>query len=253
MQSVVLTSIPDSHIRASVVTGANMLGTSSSTDPQMRAEQVAVPMRAGGPATEGQSDLPPVMHGVLRAVASLIDAVHCSLAGESASAREHAAEALQSLHGCSGPNQALEADSSAGGNGRRGGLAPWQIRRVSTHIQQHLSDTIRCEHLANLVGLSLSHFMRAFRDSFGAPPHAYLMQRRIERAQGLILTTNMALGQIALECGLADQSHLSRLFQRFVGESPAAWRRARIHAEQAAVRARPDPVTPPRHVPNYRV
>jgi transcriptional regulator GlxA family with amidase domain len=52
----------------------------------------------------------------------------------------------------------------------------------------------------------------------------------MEHAQGLMLTTNTTLGQIALECGFADQAHLSRLFQRFVGESPAAWRRARLTA-----------------------
>jgi AraC family transcriptional regulator len=115
----------------------------------------------------------------------------------------------------------------------RGGLAPWQVRCVSTYIEEHLSETIHCANLSDLVHLSLSHFMRAFRDSFGCPPHAYLVKRRMERAQGLMLTTNTALGQIALECGLADQSHLSRLFQRFIGESPAAWRRARATAVHA--------------------
>jgi AraC-like DNA-binding protein len=110
----------------------------------------------------------------------------------------------------------------------RGGLAPWQVRRLTMHIENHLAESLQCEDLARLVGLSLSHFMRAFRESFGCPPHAYLMRRRMEYAQGLMLTTNTPLGQIALECGLADQSHLSRLFQKFVGETPAAWRRARV-------------------------
>jgi AraC-like DNA-binding protein len=103
----------------------------------------------------------------------------------------------------------------------------------------HLSETIRCEDLAILVRLSLSHFMRAFRDSFGCPPHAYLMKRRMELAQRLMLTTDTALGCIALECGLADQSHLSRLFQKFVGESPAAWRRARVMSSPAVERVLP--------------
>jgi AraC-like DNA-binding protein len=72
--------------------------------------------------------------------------------------------------------------------------------------------------------------MRAFKESFGCAPHAFLIRRRMERAQGLMLTTDEALGQIALACGLADQSHLTRLFQKWVGESPAAWRRARMNA-----------------------
>jgi len=87
------------------------------------------------------------------------------------------------------------------------------------------------EELAKLVGLSLSHFSRAFKDTFGDSPHGYVMRRRLERAQGLILTTNIPLLQIAMECGLADQAHLNRLFDKFVGESPGAWRRARAMAQ----------------------
>jgi AraC-like DNA-binding protein len=59
-------------------------------------------------------------------------------------------------------------------------------------------------------------------------PHGYIIRRRVERAQGLMLSTARPLRDIAAECGLADQAHLTRLFRRIVGESPAAWRRARI-------------------------
>jgi AraC-like DNA-binding protein len=97
-------------------------------------------------------------------------------------------------------------------------------------MEANLSSPIHCEDLARLVRLSVSHFMRVFKDSFGCAPHAFLIRRRMERAQGLMLTTDEALGQIALACGLADQSHLTRLFQKWVGESPAAWRRARMNA-----------------------
>jgi AraC family transcriptional regulator len=57
-----------------------------------------------------------------------------------------------------------------------------------------------------------------------------VIRRRVERAQGLMLATDASLSDIALDCGLADQSHLTRLFRRIVGESPRAWRRARISA-----------------------
>jgi AraC-like DNA-binding protein len=177
------------------------------------------------------SNTPPASHGVHEAVSALIRAVSCALSGESLNARQYLSAAFHSLE------QPPTVDDTAPAAGRpahldtlRGGLAPWQVRCVSTYIEEHLSETIHCEHLSELVHLSLSHFMRAFRDSFGCPPHAYLMKRRMERAQGLMLTTNTGLGQIALECGLADQSHLSRLFQRFVGQSPAVWRRARTTA-----------------------
>jgi AraC family transcriptional regulator len=112
----------------------------------------------------------------------------------------------------------------------RGGLAPWQIRQVSTYIEAHMDTTIRTKDLAALVRLSTFHFCRAFRESFNDSPHGYLMRRRIERAQGLMLTTSAPLGQIAAECGLADQAHFNKLFRRFVGDSPGAWRRARATA-----------------------
>ena len=112
----------------------------------------------------------------------------------------------------------------------RGGLAPWQIRRVTTHIETNLSVVITTKDLALLARLSVFHFCRAFRDSFGESPHGYVMRRRLEHAQGLMLTTNASLGEIAADCGFTDQAHLSRLFRRIVGESPGMWRRARATA-----------------------
>ena len=116
---------------------------------------------------------------------------------------------------------------SAAPSASRGGLAPWQIRKVSAHIEAHLDSPISTADLAGLVKLSLFHFCRAFRASFGESPHTYVMRRRVERAQGMMLRTRLSLAQIAIECGLADQAHLSKSFRRFVGESPGTWRRAR--------------------------
>jgi transcriptional regulator GlxA family with amidase domain len=110
----------------------------------------------------------------------------------------------------------------------RGGLCPWQIRKVSSYVEANLDRSIKNEELAAIVGLNTSHFGRAFRNSFGEPPHEYVIRRRVERAQGLMLTSNAPLSEIALDCGLADQSHLTRLFRRIVGESPRIWRRSRL-------------------------
>ena len=164
---------------------------------------------------------------LVNAVSALIDAVDCALLGDPRHARHHLCAASGSLGTEARDAQPTSTTMHHESEKCRGGLAPWQIRRVAAHIEEHLGESIQCSDLSALTKLSLSHFMRAFRDSFGCPPHAFLMKRRMERAQGLMLATSTPLGQIALECGLADQSHLSRLFQRFVGESPAAWRRAR--------------------------
>jgi AraC family transcriptional regulator len=138
----------------------------------------------------------------------------------------------------------------------RGGLAPWQIRRVTTYVEGNLEATIRISDLAALVKLSSYYFCRAFRSSFDDSPHRYVMRRRVELAQGQMLTTNATLAQIAAECGMADQAHFNRSFRRFVGENPSSWRRARIIASagvpstRGTSEAAPDlggkPLRPPR-------
>lgn len=115
--------------------------------------------------------------------------------------------------------------SRADGAGPR--LTGWQKRRVLEHMDAHLASPLRNKELAAQVDYSEFHFNVAFRNSLGASPHEFLIRRRIERAQQLMLSTGMALCDIASECGLADQAHLSRLFRKVVGETPAAWRRER--------------------------
>jgi AraC-like DNA-binding protein len=107
----------------------------------------------------------------------------------------------------------------------RGGLAPWQLRRVMAHIDSCLAMSIRLRDFNQITGLSTAHFARAFKVSVGDSVHAYIIRRRIEHARKLMLTTDDSLAQIALACGLSDQAHLCRLFRRIVGASPFAWRR----------------------------
>src|SRR5690606_11322339 len=101
----------------------------------------------------------------------------------------------------------------------KGGLAPWQIRKVISYIEAHLDKPIRSGDLAALLNLSACHFSRAFRQSLGDSPIEYVIRRRVERAQGLMLSTGAPVSQIALDCGLADQAHFSRPFRRLVGAS----------------------------------
>jgi transcriptional regulator GlxA family with amidase domain len=113
----------------------------------------------------------------------------------------------------------------------KGGLASWQERKVRQHIDSNLDSQILVDDLADLVSLSAAHFCRAFKRSFSDTPHAYIVQRRVERAQELMRGTRSPLSQIALDCGFADQTHLSKLFRRLTGRTPNAWRRA--HAVMA--------------------
>jgi len=118
----------------------------------------------------------------------------------------------------------------------RGGLAPWQQRKVDRYVREHLERSMWVDELAEQVSLSASHFCRAFKHSFGDTPHAYIVRLRLERAQELMLSTKDTLCQIALACGLADQAHLSKLFRREIGEPPHAWRRRNLTDAQAELR-----------------
>jgi AraC family transcriptional regulator len=109
----------------------------------------------------------------------------------------------------------------------RGGLAPWQESRAKEAMEANLDKEIDIAQLAHECGLSTSRFARAFRQSTGCPPHRWLLQRRIERAQDLLLTSDKNLAEIARVCGFRDQSHLTRAFGQTVGTSPGLWRRAR--------------------------
>ncbi|MEJ0038150.1 MAG: AraC family transcriptional regulator [Gammaproteobacteria bacterium] len=109
-----------------------------------------------------------------------------------------------------------------------GSLAPWQVKRLRQHIEANIAQRLSIEDLARIVNLSASHFSRAFKRSFGDTVHRYVMCRRVEAAQSLMLGTAEDLSRIALTCGMSDQSHLTRWFRRVVGETPASWRRARF-------------------------
>ena len=108
-----------------------------------------------------------------------------------------------------------------------GGLLAWQIQRVVGFIDKHLKEPLRVEDLSQVVSLSTAYFSRSFRRSFGEAPYAYLTRRRVEHARHLMLTSDIALSEVALACGFADQAHLGRQFRQRVGASPAAWRRQR--------------------------
>jgi len=107
----------------------------------------------------------------------------------------------------------------------RRGLADWQLRRVTEHIEQHLDTPITSDALAGSINVSTGHFFRAFKAAVGETPHHYVIRQRLRRAQILMLETDDPLSNIASACGLTDQAHLTRLFRRFIGTTPLAWRR----------------------------
>ena len=106
----------------------------------------------------------------------------------------------------------------------RGGLAKWQERRVKELIRESKRD-IPLSRLADECGLSVRHFIRAFKESTGATPHRWLLKDRVEQALPLLKHSKLSISVIALSCGFADQSHFTRVFTALLGTSPGAWRR----------------------------
>jgi len=107
----------------------------------------------------------------------------------------------------------------------KGGLAPWQRRRVLELLQEHLDGEVKLARLAEECRLSVSHFARSFRRSFGTSAHRYLILYRIDIAKALLSDTNNSLVEIAAQTGFSDQAALTRTFATIVGATPAKWRR----------------------------
>ena len=106
-----------------------------------------------------------------------------------------------------------------------GGLAPWQAKRACERLESDLSGKLTLQEIAAELGLSVSHFSRAFRTSVGLPPHQWLLRQRVSVAKQLMAVRGLPLAEIAISAGFANQSHFTRVFSTLVGVSPGVWRR----------------------------
>jgi AraC family transcriptional regulator len=107
----------------------------------------------------------------------------------------------------------------------RGGLASWQKRVMVCYIEEHLGEQISLATLAALAQLSQHHFCRAFKQSFGVPPHQYQVQRRMDLAKLLLANRNNSITDIALSLGYAQISSFSNAFRKTTGWTPTVYRR----------------------------
>lgn len=108
----------------------------------------------------------------------------------------------------------------------RGGLATWQERAACDFIEAHLTEDIALADLAGVARLSPAHFCRAFKRSFGVPPHRYQLQRRIERAKSLLADQDRSVLEVALACGFNFRSNFSQIFRKGTGVTPREFRRS---------------------------
>lgn len=119
-------------------------------------------------------------------------------------------------------NGGTSAATAAGGTPS---LQPRQVHRIVAYIEEHLGRPIRVAELSQVVYRTQAHFSRLFKQTFGLPPHAYVLRRRIEVAARLMSESDIPLCQVALKCGFTDQSHFCKRFRQHMGATPSAWRR----------------------------
>jgi AraC family transcriptional regulator len=102
------------------------------------------------------------------------------------------------------------------------GLSAAQLRRLTTYIEDHLDQDLTLTRLAAVAEVSASHLKTLFKRSTGLPVHAYVVQRRVERARELLARGELPASQVALEAGFTHQSHMARWMRRTLGVTPTA-------------------------------
>jgi AraC family transcriptional regulator len=107
----------------------------------------------------------------------------------------------------------------------RGGLPEWQRKKLMQYIDEHLAEDVSLSSLAELVHLSPYHFSRMFKQSFDAPPHRYITDRRIERAKSLLAARKLSVTEIAIDVGFSESSSFTSAFRKVTGETPTDYRR----------------------------
>lgn len=100
-----------------------------------------------------------------------------------------------------------------------------RLQTVLPYIQEHLSDNLPVQQLAELAGLSDTHFRRIFQEALGVPVHRYVLAARLEKARKLLGTTGMPIAKIADVTGFSSQSHLTSCFRAAHAATPAEYRR----------------------------
>ncbi len=107
----------------------------------------------------------------------------------------------------------------------KGGLTAAQIAVVTDFLEAHLEQPLTLTEMAGACGLSPTHFARRFKAALGMPPHQHLMQLRVDRAKRLLSGSSVPIVEVALACGFTHQEHLTRVFRRLTGHTPASFRR----------------------------
>lgn len=99
------------------------------------------------------------------------------------------------------------------------------LRRARDHLDRHFAEDVDLDTVARIAGLSKYHFLRSFAKVYGRTPAVYLSERRIERAQDLLRTSNLTVTEVCHAVGYSSLGSFSARFAEIVGEAPSAFQR----------------------------
>jgi AraC family transcriptional regulator len=108
-----------------------------------------------------------------------------------------------------------------------------RLRRVTEYIQQNVDKDLSLVELAAVVHMSPYHFARLFKGSTGVPPHRFVVQQRISRAEGFLATQGPSIAQISRQVGFRTPSHFTTVFRHAVGITPGAYRTATLREDRS--------------------
>jgi AraC-like DNA-binding protein len=103
-------------------------------------------------------------------------------------------------------------------------LSDSKLKRIIDYIRDNLHRNLKLPELSALVKLTPGYFCGVFKQAMGRPPHQYLIEQRVERAQALLCDSDLSLTDVALTVGFSSQSHMNDHFRRLLGVTPACYR-----------------------------
>ncbi|MBR1121153.1 helix-turn-helix transcriptional regulator [Bradyrhizobium lablabi] len=106
-----------------------------------------------------------------------------------------------------------------------GGLSPTTLRRAVERLRSDSDADVSLATLASDAGLSRFHFCRAFKESTGLSPHAWLRQYRLEQAMDMLRNPETSVISVAAALGYSSQTAFAAAFKKLTGETPSDWRR----------------------------
>lgn len=103
-------------------------------------------------------------------------------------------------------------------------FSAFRLHKIMNAVLANPEDEHNLEQMSAVAGITPSHFCRVFKKATGISPHQYVMKARLDRAQQMLVQTDLSLAALSEALGFTSQSHFSRAFRAYSGKSPSDYR-----------------------------